>query len=53
VNQVPASKSVKWRFSSGLEYTAKTGKLTVTKNGKQKIEALDKKGKVISTLTVN
>jgi hypothetical protein len=53
VNQVPASKSVKWRFSSGLEYTAKTGKLTVTKNGKQKIEALDKKGKVLSTLTVN
>jgi hypothetical protein len=53
VSSVPASKSVKWRFSSGLTYVAKTGKLTVTKTGRQKIEALDKKGKVISTLIVN
>jgi hypothetical protein len=52
VYQVAASKSVKWRFSSGLEYTAKTGTVKVTKGGKQQIQALTGDGKVISTFVV-
>lgn len=47
-----ASKGVTWRWSGGLRYNATSGKVTVKKNGAQKVEALDADGKVISTLIV-
>ncbi len=53
VVNVAASKLVQWKFSSGLSYSARTGKLTVTKNGKQQVQALDANGNVISTLVVS
>lgn len=53
VNEVAASKRVRWKFSSGLKYSGTSGKLTATASGKQKVQAIAPNGKVISTLVVS
>jgi hypothetical protein len=53
VSAVSASKTVKWKLSSGLSYSGASGKVKVTDGGRQEIKAVDPEGNVLSTLVVS
>jgi hypothetical protein len=53
VSAVSASKTVKWKLSSGLSYSGASGKVKVTDSGRQELKAVDPEGNVLSTLVVS